>query len=134
MPISRSYQWYAVITWLILVAGGFFAVLHYTTGERARALHEWEQRMDVVASSQAGSVATWLNTRRDALTHVSENMSVRLYMMTMMDKTAKAESVAAAETFLRNYLIAIAGQIGALAPPSEMDSIQESSRDHSPFS
>lgn len=118
------YQRLVLLVWLVAIAAGYVLVSRYTQDEKTRALQQWEQNLATVASSQAGDIGQWLQARRDALTTVADNMSVRLYVMTLLDEDAQPESSEAAETFLRNYLIAVAGQVGALQPESELDDIR----------
>lgn len=116
--------WLIAAVWLLLVAAGYLGVSQFAGEEKTRALRQWEQRLATVANAQVRDIQSWLEARREALTTVSENMSVRLYVMTLLDEEASTEAVSAGETFLRNYLIAVAGQLGVLEPTSELGTIR----------
>ncbi len=127
MPVfSRKLptSWLIALVWLLLIAAGYLGVSQFAAEEKTRALRQWEQRLATVATAQSRDIASWLQARREAMGAVAENMSVRLYVMTLLDESASTEAVAAGETFLRNYLIAVAGQLGVLEPTSELGTIR----------
>lgn len=98
-----------LITWLLLGAAGYLAVLWLQAGEQNRDLRQWAMQMQLVASSQARSIVNWLTKREDALNGLADNTSLRLYVT---DAPPGSEVADAQVQYLRNLIEANAGWAG----------------------
>lgn len=98
-----------LVTWLLLGAAGYLAVLWLQAGEQNRDLRQWVMQMQLVASSQSRSIANWISKREDALNGLADNTSLRLYVT---DAPPGSEVADAQSQYLKNLIEANAGWAG----------------------
>ncbi|KAF0114625.1 MAG: metal-dependent phosphohydrolase [Rhodospirillaceae bacterium] len=97
---------------LAAVAGMLSAWL-FVRAERENSLYQWQVRTGIVADSRATDVARWLDDRVATLRALTQNMSLQLYMTSLVSGVG-AEAVEG--QYLRNLMEATAQRDGFLAP------------------
>ncbi|MCP4394126.1 MAG: HD domain-containing protein [Alphaproteobacteria bacterium] len=73
---------------------GLFAIVIFATGqaknfvasERARALQEWQTRLDIVADSRKDAIERWLYNQEDVLRSLASNVPLQLYLSQIIDE------------------------------------------------
>ncbi len=124
--LNRKAQRRILLVWLLALAVGLAGLNLLVERERERDQHQWEVRLGLVASAQSRAASDWVKGRLDALTTLSGNVSLQLYLTELVYGTRDDSdiSVEPAElTYLRNLLIASADLGGFSAPVTDKQTI-----------
>jgi len=103
---------------VLIAALGMLGVRSFAASEHARDLRAWQTRLSIVADSRAEALTQWVETQYEALTDISDNLSVQLYMTEVAASPSGARSteVLAQIGYLENLLKAVASRGGFSGP------------------
>lgn len=116
-------------TLALFAAVGVSLAVEFVSGERERALQQWQVRLGVVADSRTGDVSLWLNQPFATLRSLAQNASLQLYVGGLAQAAGAKDSEAVEGGYLRNLLTATAQRDGFVAsrPKEQINANVESS-------
>ncbi len=127
---SRKAQRRILFAWLSALALGLYGLHHLLAEEKARDRTQWELRLQLVAGAQAKAVDGWMQSRLQSLENLADNVSLQLYfsevLLAAKDAPGNEDDPAnepAAQTYIRNLLIASADLGGFSSPLHEIEHI-----------
>ncbi|MBT3536534.1 MAG: PAS domain S-box protein, partial [Rhodospirillaceae bacterium] len=103
---------------------GMVAVHRFVAAEGERDLHQWQVRLGIVAASRAKAVLEWHDQQFKALSGLSDNLSLQLYLteLSMLEGQSDGTTDESAQAeYLGNLLVVTAEQSGFSSPVTGAD-------------
>lgn len=112
--MSRASRLTLLAVWLTIVLIGFLIISWMAREEVNRHQEQWNERLEVLSLSQSRGVGAWVAQRREELSNLAGNMSLKLYMSELGSRDAKDFGLEepAQLVFLRNLIISTATNKG----------------------
>lgn len=120
--MSRTSKIVLLSVWACVVIVGFIIISWMAREEVKRQQAGWQSKLELLAASQSRNVGAWVAQRREALSNLSENLSLRIYMTELGLAGAGKEfglEEPAQLVFLRNLIFstAVNNGFGSSAEP-----------------
>jgi PAS domain S-box-containing protein len=113
--MSRTSKMALLSAWLIVVLIGFMIISWMAQQEVARQEKEWQGRLELLSASQSRNIGAWIAQRRESLSNLADNLSLKLYM-TELDNSKPGGQFDLEEPaqlmFLRNLIFSTAANNG----------------------
>ncbi|MBY0356173.1 MAG: PAS domain S-box protein, partial [Rickettsiales bacterium] len=113
--MSRSSKLVLLCAWLVFVTAGFIIIAWVAHDEVVRQEKQWQSKLELLAASQSRNVGAWVAQRREALSNLGDNLSLKLYMTELGLSDGNKEFALdepAQLIFLRNLIFSTATNSG----------------------